>query len=252
MQTTQLKSSLAGSAVRPTQRVARQQRVSRTVAAVQDGHRGPSKGAMGLFGALAAVQIALLPVSGPALAGPLDSLLPKSATSQSARDDLNRKTSGLPSLKETGKDLVGGGDPIGAGSAKDIGKKIDQNTPNVDLKSNPKDLAQKAAGKASNAVSDLSAVFDLAESPTNIGDNIRSDERQSPNKETPELSGVANARAPNNDIGPMPTGNLPSPDARQNLAPPSDKVSSQSPGADVGVSDVGDIKSGLDKLNPFK
>ena len=34
MQTTQLKSSLAGSAVRPTQRVARQQRVSRTVAAV--------------------------------------------------------------------------------------------------------------------------------------------------------------------------------------------------------------------------
>ena len=31
---------------------------------VQDGHRGPSKGAMGLFGALAAVQIALLPVSG--------------------------------------------------------------------------------------------------------------------------------------------------------------------------------------------
>ena len=61
-------------------------------------------------------QSALL--AGPALAGPLDSLLPKSATSQSARDDLNRKTSGLPSLKETGKDLVGGGDPIGANSAK--------------------------------------------------------------------------------------------------------------------------------------
>ena len=56
---------------------------------------------------------------------------------------------------------------------QDIGKKIDQNTPNVDLKSNPKDLAQKAADKASNAVSDLSAVFDLAESPTNIGANIR-------------------------------------------------------------------------------
>ena len=31
---------------------------------------------------------------------------------------------------------------------------------------------------------------------------------QCPNKETPELSGVANARAPNNDIGPMPTGNV--------------------------------------------
>ena len=56
---------------------------------------------------------------------------------------------------------------------QDIGKKIDQNTPDVDLKSNPKDLAKKAADKASNAVSDLSAVFDLAESPTNIGDNIR-------------------------------------------------------------------------------
>ena len=37
---------------------------------------------------------------------------------------------------------------------------------------------------------------------------LQSDERQSPNKETPELSGVANARAPNNDIGPMPTGNV--------------------------------------------
>ena len=45
---------------------------------------------------------------------------------------------------------------------------------------------------------------------------------------------------------------LPSPDARQNLAPPSDKVSSQSPGADAGVSDVGDVKAGLDKINPFK
>ena len=56
---------------------------------------------------------------------------------------------------------------------QDIGKKIDQNTPNVDLTSNPKDLAKKAADKASNAVPDLSAVFDLAESPTNIGDNIR-------------------------------------------------------------------------------
>ena len=161
MQTTQLKSSLAGSAVRPTQRVARQQRISRTVAAVsadpihleirsarlhmrtrlpavsvpsaglsycvtahdglglgaaahnqairlvacclegaswemwaasgklqpiskrslcgmqvQDGRRGPSQGAMGLFGALAAIQIALLPVSGgsqlAALAGVAD------------------------------------------------------------------------------------------------------------------------------------------------------------------------------------
>ena len=33
---------------------------------------------------------------------------------------------------------------------QDIGKKIAQNTPNVDLKSNPKDLAQKAADKAQN------------------------------------------------------------------------------------------------------
>ena len=43
---------------------------------VQDGRRGPSQGAMGLFGALAAVQIALLPVSGgpqlAALAGAAD------------------------------------------------------------------------------------------------------------------------------------------------------------------------------------
>lgn len=64
-------------------------------------------------------------------AGPAEafSLFPKTAISQEARDKLNRKTSNLPSLTQTGEELTGGSDPIGnsnPGSPKEVGKAIDR------------------------------------------------------------------------------------------------------------------------------
>ena len=65
------------------------------------------------------------------LAGPADAfnLFPKTATSQSARDKLNKKTDDLPSVAETGKELAGGSDPIGASDPKDVGKAVDKYVP---------------------------------------------------------------------------------------------------------------------------
>lgn len=64
------------------------------------------------------------------IAGPAEAfdLFPKTAISQQARDKLNKKTSDLPSITKTGKELVGGSDPIGAnpGSSKDVGKAVAQ------------------------------------------------------------------------------------------------------------------------------
>ena len=53
-------------------------------------------------------------------------LFPKTAVSQSARDKLNKKTDNLPTVAETGKELVGGSDPIGAKNPKDLGKAVDK------------------------------------------------------------------------------------------------------------------------------
>ncbi len=53
-------------------------------------------------------------------------LFPKTATSQAARDKLNKKTDELPSVAQAGKELVGGSDPIGANSPKDVGKAVDK------------------------------------------------------------------------------------------------------------------------------
>ena len=53
-------------------------------------------------------------------------MFPKTALSQSARDKLNQKTSNLPTLAETGRELVGGSDPIGAKDAKDVGKALNK------------------------------------------------------------------------------------------------------------------------------
>lgn len=94
------------------------------------------------------------------VAGPAEafSLFPKTALSQTARDQLNKKTSDLPTLAETGKELVGGADPIGATSPKDLGKAIDKATPDVDLTKNPKNLRQDAVRGAKNALPDVSAV----------------------------------------------------------------------------------------------
>lgn len=64
-------------------------------------------------------------------AGPADAfnLFPKTATSQSARDKLNKKTDDLPTLTETGKELAGGSDPIGASDPKDVGKAVNKYVP---------------------------------------------------------------------------------------------------------------------------
>ena len=85
-------------------------------------------------------------------------MFPKTATSQQARDKLNKKTDDLPGLKETGKELVGGGDPIGANSPKDVGRAVDKATPDVDLTKNPKSLGKDAIKGAKNALPDVSAV----------------------------------------------------------------------------------------------
>lgn len=85
-------------------------------------------------------------------------MFPRTATSQQARDALNKKTDNLPSLKETGKELVGGGDPIGAKDPKDLGRAVDKATPDVDLTKNPKTLGKEAVRGAKNALPDVSAV----------------------------------------------------------------------------------------------
>ena len=85
-------------------------------------------------------------------------MFPKTATSQQARDKLNQKTSNLPTLAETGKELVGGSDPIGASSPQDLGKALNKATPDVDLTKNPKDLRKDAVKGAKNALPDVSAV----------------------------------------------------------------------------------------------
>ena len=85
-------------------------------------------------------------------------MFPKTATSQQARDKLNKKTDDLPNLKETGSELTGGGDPIGAQNPKDVGKAVDKATPDVDLTKNPKSLGKDAVKGAKNALPDVSAV----------------------------------------------------------------------------------------------
>jgi len=64
----------------------------------------------------------------PVHVGPAEAfnLFPKTATSQAARDKLNKKTDELPSVAQAGKELVGGSDPIGANSPKDVGKAVDK------------------------------------------------------------------------------------------------------------------------------
>jgi len=116
--------------------------------------QGPNKFALGLVGAFAAAQLAIVP-AGPAEAF---NLFPKTALSQTARDQLNKKTDNLPTLAETGKELVGGSDPIGANSPKDLGKAVDKATPDVDLTKNPKNLTKDAVRGAKNALPDVSAV----------------------------------------------------------------------------------------------
>ncbi|DBB11605.1 TPA: hypothetical protein ACH3X3_006995 [Trebouxia sp. C0006] len=96
----------------------------------------------------------------PVHVGPAEAfnLFPKTATSQAARDKLNKKTDELPSVAQAGKELVGGSDPIGANSPKDVGKAVDKATPDVDLTKNPKSVGKDLVKGAKNALPDVSAV----------------------------------------------------------------------------------------------
>ena len=73
-------------------------------------------------------HICLCVYTGPAEAF---NLFPKTATSQAARDKLNKKTDNLPTVAEAGKELVGGSDPIGASNPKDIGKAVNKYVPST-------------------------------------------------------------------------------------------------------------------------
>ncbi|KAK9832640.1 hypothetical protein WJX81_006418 [Elliptochloris bilobata] len=136
-----------------------------SAAAQEDADRkpaqAPNQAVMRAVGALAAVQLAFLPAAG---ADGLKDLLPSSATSESAREAVNERTSDLPSFSQVGaslKNAIGG-----SSDPKDIGRAINANTPDgPDLTKNPKALAQDAkqgakdlAGKVQNAAPDLSAV----------------------------------------------------------------------------------------------
>jgi hypothetical protein len=141
--------------------------VSRRSRVVVNAQKEPSEIAKKAFSILTAAQLALLPIAGnaqafnlfpktSALPQAVKQLLPETAQSQGARDALNAKTDALPTLKETGKELIGGSDPLGASSATDVGKAIDRNTPDLDLTKNPKQVAQDAGKAIKNAVPDLS------------------------------------------------------------------------------------------------
>ncbi|KAK9823263.1 hypothetical protein WJX72_001439 [[Myrmecia] bisecta] len=86
----------------------------------------------------AAVAAGLLSFSGPAVAD----ILPNSATSESARNQVNQRLDNVPSIKDVGKSIT---NRLDVGSARDVGKAVDRNTPDVDLTQNPRDLAKQGA-----------------------------------------------------------------------------------------------------------
>jgi hypothetical protein len=105
-------------------------RALRVTAAAQD-NQGPKDVVLKTFGALAAVQLALLPTSGTAIAN----IIPN----QSERAEINQKTSDLPTFGQVGDALKKN---LGQNDPKDIGKAIDRNTPDLDLTKNPKDIGK--------------------------------------------------------------------------------------------------------------
>lgn len=122
---------------------------SRPRTVVVKAAQAPNELVLKTFGALAAAQLALLPVAAPAMAD----LLPKTATSQAARDKLNAKTSALPSLKKTAEnagEAISGDVDIVQG-AKDAANALD-NATGGDLAGQAKSTAKKATNKASGAL----------------------------------------------------------------------------------------------------
>ncbi|BDA47294.1 hypothetical protein COCOBI_10-1400 [Coccomyxa sp. Obi] len=105
-------------------------RAVRVTASAQD-NQGPKDVVLKTFGALAAVQLALLPTAGTAIAN----IIPNRAE----RAEINQKTSDLPTFGQVGDALKKN---LGQNDPKDIGKAIDRNTPDLDLTKNPKDIGK--------------------------------------------------------------------------------------------------------------
>lgn len=152
---------------------------SRPRTVVVSAAQGPNELVMKTFGALAAAQFALLPMAAPAMAD----LLPKTATSQTARDKLNAKTSALPSLKKTAENAgeALSGDTDFAQGAKNAANKLDQAT-GGDLAGQAKSTAQKASNKASGAVPNNPAKA-FANKAKSLGDDAKASVTSNPAKE---------------------------------------------------------------------
>jgi len=129
-------------------RAPRPARALRVFASAQE-RQGPKDVVLKTLSAIAAAQLAVLPFSGAAVAVELPSRAQAEASDQ--------KTDALPSFKDIGASL---NKQFGQTDPKDVGKAIDQNTPDVNLTKNPKDLA-KDAGRALNK-----ATPDLSEAPS--------------------------------------------------------------------------------------
>ncbi|KAK9905871.1 hypothetical protein WJX75_007908 [Coccomyxa subellipsoidea] len=131
-------------------------RAVRVVAAAQE-NQGPKDVALKTLGALAAVQFALLPVAGTAIAD----IIPN----QAERAEINKKTSDLPTFGEVGDALKKN---LGQNDPKDIGKAIDRNTPDLDLTKNPKDIGKdikRGIQKNTPDLPDLSELPNLTKQP---------------------------------------------------------------------------------------
>ncbi len=59
-------------------------------------------------------------------------------------------------VQQVGKSLQ---DSLDVGSAKDVGKAVDRNTPDVDLTQNPKDLAKQGAEAVDRNTPNLGGLF---------------------------------------------------------------------------------------------
>lgn len=124
---------------------------------VAKAQQGPNEAAMRAFGAIGAVQIALLPLTGAAVAG----ILPD--TSDAAKAEANRKTDAAPTLGEVGKALTNFegardkapnvADP--AQKAADKGREVADNV----AKAAPSNPARDFANRAKQAVSANPSAF---------------------------------------------------------------------------------------------
>ncbi|CAL5220903.1 g2998 [Coccomyxa viridis] len=124
-------------------RASRPARAVRVFASSQE-RQGPKDIVLKTLSAIAAAQLAVLPFSGPAIALP---------DLKAQAEESDRKTDNLPTFKDIGSSL---NNKFGQTDPKDVGKAVEQNTPDVDLTKNPKDLVKDAGNAINKATPDLS------------------------------------------------------------------------------------------------